>query len=254
MSKKESNNNDVIDYDDNKLKISSIARGTKRKPSNVQLLKQIEAKSCTLNPKPRQLRPSFNVMKKKKSSKKSLIDKFVDIQQQNQQLKKILKKVIILINQIDQGKKEILTDINLQNALYYLLKQRCSFLCKMSILTIKPRSNRWILIQNKFLEFLRKKNFLINKGKFNRIQWSQEENQCTLKCIQKNINMFNNIQQIYQHKDDLEMKKIDLNSTRNKYRGKNFQSTKSELNSSEMINLQLQYKQLSIIFELHIQV
>ncbi|CAD8080729.1 unnamed protein product [Paramecium sonneborni] len=265
MNKKESPN-EAVESDDNKLKLPQAIRGTKRRQSNIQQLKPLEAKSCTQNSNARRLRPSctiefsrfrqiqvlqkfrkivqmvikLNLMKKKKSTKKSMANKFLDIQQQNQSLKMILEKVIIRINQIEQGKKEILTDIDVQNA--FLLCSKIKMLISLQDEYFGNKTKiqqmdtckefQYYQTQNNFSRVLEKEEFYDQQMKI----------QPNLVDLRKKLVKYLMFPQMYlekykyvklqlvnlltQRRDENNRSQILAMSKRNKYRGKTFRAPK----------------------------
>ncbi|CAD8184791.1 unnamed protein product [Paramecium pentaurelia] len=259
---------DALESEEYKQKLPIIARGTKRRQSNIQQLKPLEAKSCTSNTNSRRLRPSctiefsrfrqiqvlqrfrkivqmvikLNVMKKKKSSKKSLANKFLDIQQQNQQLKLILEKVIIRINQIDQGKKEILTDIDIQNA--FLLSTKINMLITLQEEYFVNKSKiqqmdackefQYYQPQNNFTRVLEKEDFYYQQRKIqpNLVQLRKKLVQYLMfpqmyleKYKYVKLQLVNLLTQ-RQFRDENNKSQIMTMSKRNKFRGKTFRAPK----------------------------
>ncbi|CAD8162298.1 unnamed protein product [Paramecium pentaurelia] len=259
---------DEIEAEDNKLKIIPIARGIKRRKSNILQVKQPEAKSSTQNTNSRRLRPSctiefsrfrqiqvlqkfrkivqlvikLNAMKKKKSGKKSLLNKFLNIQQQTQYLRLILEKVMIRINQIDQGKKEILKDVDVQNAFLLSIKikmlislQEEYFINKSLFQQMDTcKEFQYYQPQNNFSEILEKEEFYYQQGKL----------QPNLVELRKQLVKYLMYPQMYlekykyvklqlvnlftqrRFKDDNNRSQILTMSKRNKYRGKTFRIPK----------------------------
>ncbi|CAD8172860.1 unnamed protein product [Paramecium octaurelia] len=259
---------DEIETEDNGQKMMPIARGMKRRKSNLLQIKQPEAKSCTQNTNSRRLRPSctiefnrfrqmqvlqkfrkivqmvikLNIMKKKKSSKKSLANKFLNIQQQTQYLRLMLEKVIIRINQIEQGKKEILKDIDAQNAqllsikIQMLISMQEEYFINKSLFQQMDtcKEFQYYRPQNNFSEVLEKEEFYYQQGKI----------QPNLVELRNKLAKYLMFPQIYLEKykyvklqlvnlitqrrckDDNNKSQIMTMSRRNKFRGKTFRAPK----------------------------